>query len=322
MTDGFLERADFERAREVIRGRVHRTPTMSAGGIGAQLGLRLHLKAEVFQKTGSFKVRGVLNKLSSVSTEDRARGLVSMSAGNHAAALSWGAGAAGARATIVMPDGAAPSKIEATRGYGGEVVLTGGDLMEAVHDLERRRGLLFVHPYDDPAIMAGHGTIGLEILEDLPDVETVIVPIGGGGLIGGIAAALKHCRPGLRIIGVEPHGADAMTRALDAGAPVPIPRPSTIADGLGAPFAGRHTLRHVQRFVDQVVRVGDDSIAAALRLIVTRAKLAAEPSGAAPLAALLEGGADLRGSERVLCVVSGGNVDPDVLARLLAARSG
>jgi threonine dehydratase len=314
---GLLSGADIATARERIAARVHRTPTMSASTIGEMLGLRLYLKAELFQKTGSFKVRGVFNKLLTLSSDDSRRGLVSLSAGNHAAALAYGATAVGARATIVMPRNAVRSKIEATRAYGGEVVLTDGPLIDVVHDLIASRRLTLIHPFDDLAIMAGQGTVGLELLQDVPDLDAVIVPVGGGGLISGIAAAVKAARPTVRVVGVEPTGADGVTRGLAAGHPVTLDRTATIADGLTAPFAGEHTLRHIRQLVDDIVLVDDEDIVSALRLIVQRCKLAAEPSAAAPLAALLSEAVSLPGASVVACVVSGGNVDLDTLKRIL-----
>jgi threonine dehydratase len=299
--------ADIEAAKERIAGRVHRTPTFSATALGAMVGARLSLKAELFQKTGSFKVRGVMNKVLSLTPDERARGFVSCSAGNHAAALAFVAAAVGTRAAIVMPARAVPAKIEATRGYGGEVILTDGNVLETAREIERARGMTFVHPFDDLAVIAGHGTLGLEIVEDVPDVAVVVVPIGGGGLVSGIAAAVKLLRPGARVIGVEPMTADVMTQSLAQGAPVHIPYPKTIADGLAAPFTGEHNLRHVRAFVDEVVRVSDDDIARALRLIIERCKLAAEPAGAAAFAALLAKAATVPEGARVVCVVSGGN---------------
>ncbi len=308
MIDGLLELGDVEDARDRIAGRVHRTPLLSATSLGDLFGIRLSVKAELFQKTGSFKPRGVFNKLLQMGDADLARGLVSISAGNHAAALAYGARAVGARATIVMPSGALPSKIEATRSYGGEVVLTDGDLLEECLRIKEARGSTLVHPFDDPDVIAGQGTVGLEILEDAPDVEAILVPVGGGGLISGIAAAVKLQRPDVRVIGVEPSTADAMTRSLAEGRPMSIGHPVTVADGLAAPFAGEHTLRHVKRFVDRVVRVSDEDIVAALGLVFQRTKLAAEPSGAAGIAAL-GGHLDLRAGTRVVCVITGGNLD-------------
>jgi len=313
-----IELTDVRAARDRITGRLHRTPMLSARSLGEPQGLRLHLKAELLQKTGSFKPRGVLNKLLAMDPGERAHGLVSLSAGNHAAALAWGATAVGVRATIVMPATAVQAKVEATRRYGGEVVLTEGSLLDTCMALQRERGLTLVHPFDDPLIMAGQGTIGLEILEDLPDVDVVIVPLGGGGLVSGIATAIKAQRPATRVFGVEPTGADIVYRSLKAGKLLKLEgRPTTVADGLAAPFAGEHTQAQIARDVDEVVLVEDDAILQALTLIVQRAKLVPEPAGAAAVAALLAGAVTPKAGSTVACVVSGGNVDPALLRRIL-----
>jgi len=308
--------ADIQRAQARIGGRVHVTPVMSSTTVGDELGVRLHLKAELFQKTGSFKPRGVFSKLLSMDPAGRSRGLVSLSAGNHAAALAYGAAAVGATATIVMPASAMPSKVEATRRYGGEVVQTDGSLLAACLALQRERDLALVHPFDDLAVMAGQGTVGLELLEQVPGVGLVVVPVGGGGLISGIAAAVKLQHPSVRVVGVEPAGADAMSRSLERGAPAHLEKVDTIADGLAPPFAGEHTLAHVQRFVDEMVRVTDAEIIDAVRVLIQRCKLAAEPAGAAGLAALLAGKVSAAAGSSVVCVVSGGNIGLDVLKRL------
>lgn len=313
-----IELSDVLTARERIAGRVHRTPTLSARSLGDMAGVRLHLKAELLQKTGSFKVRGVLNKLLAMDPAERSRGLVSLSAGNHAAALAWGAGAVGTRAAIVMPATAVQSKIDATRAYGGEVVLTDGNLLDTCLALQKERGLTLVHPFDDPLVIAGQGTIGMEILEDVPDVELVLVPVGGGGLLSGIAAALKGRRPDTWVVGVEPTGADIVYRSLKAGKPLRLEtRPNTVADGLAAPFAGEHTQAQIQRDVDDVVLVDDEAILRALKLIMERAKLVPEPAGAAAFAALLAGAVKPEPGAVVVCVVSGGNVDPALLRRIV-----
>lgn len=311
--DRLLQREDFERARERIGDRVHRTPLLSCATLSHRYDADLRLKAELFQKTGSFKIRGVLNKLLGLPERERARGLVSISAGNHAAALAYAATLLGTRATVIMPARAVASKVEATRGYGGEVVLTEDDLLRTCRQIERERGLVFVHPFDDLEIMAGHGTLGLEVAEELADVATVVVPVGGGGLIGGTAAALKALRPELRVVGVEPEGADGMTRSLARGSPVHLESTDTIADGLAAPFVGAHNLAHVRAFVDEVVTVPDHRIREATRALLFHAKLAAEPAGAAALAALAAGAVRRPGRGTVCCVVSGGNVDRAVL---------
>jgi threonine dehydratase len=308
---------DIQRAQARIGGRVRITPVMSSATIGDELGVRLALKAELFQKTGSFKPRGVFNKLLSMDPADRSRGLVSLSAGNHAAALAYGAAAAGATATIVMPAGAMSSKVEATRRYGGEVVQTDGSLLDACLALQGERDLTMVHPFDDLAVMAGQGTVGLELLEQVPDADMVVVPVGGGGLISGIAAAVKLQHSSVRVVGVEPEGADAMSQSLKQGAPAHLEKVDTIADGLAPPFAGEHTFRHVQQFVDEMVRVTDSEIIDALQVLLQRCKLAAEPAGAASLAALLAGKISPAAGSTVVCVISGGNIGLNVLKQVL-----
>jgi threonine dehydratase len=312
-----LELEDIERARVRIVGRVHATPMMSSATVGDELGVRLHLKAELFQKTGSFKPRGVFSKLLSMDPADLSRGLVSLSAGNHAAALAYGATAVGAKATIVMPASAMRSKVEATRRYGGDVVQTEGSLLAACLALQQERDLTLVHPFDDLAVMAGQGTVGLELLRQVPGAGMVVVPVGGGGLISGIAAAVKLQNPSVRVVGVEPAGADAMSRSLEEGTPAHLDQVDTIADGLAPPFAGEHTFAHVQAFVDEMVRVTDREIVDALGVLIQRCKLAAEPSGAASLAALTSGRVTPAAGSTVVCVISGGNIGPDVLKQLL-----
>jgi len=309
--------SDLQAARSRLVGRVHRTPLLSARSLGEQVGARLWLKAELFQKTGSFKPRGVLNKLLTLSEADRGRGLVSLSAGNHAQALAWGAAQLGEHAVVIMPARAARSKVEATKAYGGEVILTEQPLLEVCEQVRAERGLVLVHPFDDPVVIAGAGTVGLEVSEDSPGVGTVIVPVGGGGLISGVAAALKGGRHDIRVIGVEPEGSDVMSRSLASGHPEQLGRSETIADGLAAPFVGDHTLAHTKQFVDRVVRVSDDAIRAAMRRLLERAKLVVEPAGAASYAALLEEQVE-PGDDPVVCIVSGGNVDPALLRQVLA----
>jgi threonine dehydratase len=285
--------------------------------LGDELGVRLRLKAELFQKTGSFKPRGVFSKLLAMDPAVRSRGLVSLSAGNHAAALAYGATAMGVKATIVMPATAMRSKVEATKRYGGDVIQTEGSLLEACLALQQERDLTLVHPFDDLAVMAGQGTVGLELLGQVPGADMVVVPVGGGGLISGIAAAVKLQHPSVSVVGVEPDGADAMSRSMEQGAPAHLDNVDTIADGLAPPFAGEHTFAHVQRFVDEMVRVTDREIVDALGVLMQRCKLAAEPSGVASLAALTSGRVTPAAGATVVCVISGGNIGPDVLKRLL-----
>jgi threonine ammonia-lyase medium form len=302
-------------ARERISHQVHVTPVTTARLLGRDAGIELLLKCENFQKTGSFKARGALNKVSLLGDTGRERGVVTVSAGNHAQALAWAARTVGVRATVVMPANASRAKADASSAYGAEVVRHGTafEAFDRARQLATERGLIFVHPFDDDEIMAGAGTAGLEILEQVADLDAVIVPVGGGGLIGGIAAAIKQVRPSVRVYGVEPRGAAAMRASLDSGHAVRLDRVETIADGLAAPMAGALNYDIVRRYVDDVVLVTDEEITSALRALLSRAKLVAEPAGAAAVAALLEHKLPLRPAARVVAVVSGGNVD---LARL------
>ncbi|HSR70382.1 MAG TPA: threonine/serine dehydratase [Acidobacteriota bacterium] len=312
--------ADVEKAARVIEGKLHRTPTVRSASLSEETGLDLHFKLEMFQKTGSFKVRGVLNKLSSLSLEDKRRGVVSMSSGNHAQALSFGARLQGIEATIVMPSWSKAGKVAATRSYGGEVVLTEGPLMDEVARLQQERGLTFVHPFDDPLVMAGQGTLALEMLEDAPEIDVALVTIGGGGLISGIAAALKGRRPEVRIIGIEPRGAPAMTDSLAQGSPARLESVDTICDGLAAPFAGEHTFEVVRRHVEQVLLVEDEDTVQAMALILERLKVVPEASAAAALVPILTRQVEIAPGSRVACVLCGGNVDPQTLGQLLSNR--
>jgi threonine dehydratase len=272
-------------------------------------GVSLSLKAEPFQKTGSFKVRGVFNRVALLSEESRQRGLIGISAGNHAAALAYAASVEGIQATLVMPAHANPNKVAATRAYGANVVLHGDvfGAFEKMEELRAREGLTLVHPFNDEAVIAGHGTAGIEILEDVPDADLVLVPTGGGGLLSGIAAAIKFMRPETRVIGVEPEGAACVRAGLDAGRVVRLERITTIADGLAPPMSGEVVLEHVRAFVDDVIKVEDRHILDAMALIMSRAKLVVEPSGAAGLAALVAGAVRPRPGERVVVMASGGN---------------
>ncbi|MDQ6830598.1 MAG: pyridoxal-phosphate dependent enzyme [Gemmatimonadota bacterium] len=306
-------------ARARIAGRVHQTPLFSATLIGRQCGVQLSLKCESFQKTGSFKARGALNAVMLLSDDARSRGVVTVSAGNHAQALAWAAASAGVRCTVVMPATASETKAAASAGYGAEVIRhgTGAEAFGRANEIAKEHGMTFVHPFDDPMVLAGAGTTGLEILEQAPDVEVVIVPIGGGGLIGGVASAIKQLRPDVHIIGVEPEGAAAMRQSIDAGHPVRLASLNTIADGLAAPFAGDIAFEVVTRFVDDVVLVTDAEISAAMSILLSRAKLLAEPAGAAATAALLAKKISAADGKRVVSIVSGGNVDLDRLRTLI-----
>jgi threonine dehydratase len=315
-----LDLPTIRAARARVAAHVHVTPVLSATMLGDRRGVRLVLKCESFQKTGSFKPRGALNRLLQLGDEERRRGVVTFSAGNHAQALAWASRVAGVRATVVMPAAASPAKAEASRGYGAEVVLHGANGMEALarmKEIQAERGLTFVHPFDDEEIQAGTGTVALELLEQVDDVDVIVVAIGGGGLIAGIATAAKAIRPTVRVYGVEPEGAAAMRRSLDEGHAVTLPSVKTIADGLAAPMAGDRAFEVVKRYVDDVVVIPDDAIAAAVRDLVIYAKLVTEPAGAASVAGVLSGAVPVKAAERVACIVSGGNVDAAKLAALL-----
>ena len=285
-------------------------------------GCRVHLKMENLQKTGSFKPRGALITMMGLTSEEMGRGVITVSAGNHAQGVAYAASVLGCPATVVMPASASTAKVEAARGYGAEVILHGAvkDLFPKMEEIRQERSLFFVHPFDAPGTVAGQGTIGLEILDDVPDADLVLVGIGGGGLISGIALAIKESRPGTRIIGVEPIGAPAMRRSLDQGGPVRLERIETIADGLAAPFAGTLNYEIVKRYVDDVLLVSDDEIRAAMRLLLERCKVLVEPAGAAATAALVSGRVPVREGTRVVSVVSGGNISAERLAELLAHR--
>lgn len=305
--------SEIQAAAERLAGTVHRTPILSSRAIGERAGVALRLKCECFQKTGSFKPRGALNKVLSLAAAERARGLVTVSAGNHAQAVAWAAKHVGVPCVVVMPTNAPRSKLDAVRGYGAEVVLHDdrATLFDKLHEVERERGLTFVHPFDDPVVLAGAGTVGLEILEDAPDVEVVVVPVGGGGLMGGVTSAIKGLAPAVRVVAVELAAGPGLGPALAAGKPVPVPRPAdTLADGMTPPFVGALPLE-IARSVDEIVTVTEQEIIAAIALLMTRAKLYVEGSGAAATAALVAGKLKLRDGARVVSIVSGGNVDPD-----------
>jgi threonine dehydratase len=307
-------------AQRRIAGRVHVTPMLSSTMLAEQSGVaHLAFKCETMQKTGSFKVRGALNAIMQLDEASRARGIVTVSAGNHAQACAWAARSVGARCTVVMPATASESKAAASAGYGATVIRhgTGAEAFAHAHALAKEHGYALVHPFDDLHVAAGAATAGLEIMEQAPDAEVVVVPIGGGGLIAGVAAAIKQAHPHVKVFGVEPEGAAAMRKSLDAGHPVRLETLNTIADGLAAPFAGEITYPIVRDLVDDVVLVTDAEIAAAMSLVLSRVKLLTEPAGAAATAALLAHKISGAQGKRVVTILSGGNVDLDRLKSLI-----
>lgn len=313
---------DLTGARDRIAGHIRRTPLMSASRLGDTAGIFLSLKCESFQKTGSFKARGALNAILKLDAAQKARGVITVSAGNHAQAVAFAATMAGVRSTVVMPAKASPLKVAASRGYGADVMLHGSSSIEAfarAKELEKERGLVFVHPFDDANVCAGAGTVGLELVdEDRAEMDTLVVSIGGGGLIAGIASAVRARGLKTRIVGVEPEGAAAMRKSLDAGRPMQLETIDTIADGLSAPMAGELTFPIVRDLVDDVVLVSDNEIRSAMRDLLSSAKLVAEPAAAAALAAVMEKRVGAQPGSRVVVVVSGGNVDLTRLAEIAA----
>ncbi len=314
-----ITKDDVTAARHRIQPHIHQTPVISSTRLGNRAGgVHLALKCESMQRTGSFKARGALNAMMQLSHADKAKGVVTVSAGNHAQALAWAAGMVGSECIAVMPEGASRSKIEATEGYGGRVELVGGEKARAFERAQQiaSEGRVMVHPFEDPRVAAGQGTVGLELLEQCPDMQLLVVPIGGGGLISGVATAIKSENPHVRIIGVEPEGAATMRKSLDAGSPQQI-SVETVADGLAAPMVGAMTLEATRRYVDDVILVTDEEILAAMRDLLVFAKLVVEPAAAAGIAALMTGKVKADRGSSVVAILSGGNVDVARLKTLL-----
>jgi threonine dehydratase len=311
-----VSREDVEHARTVVAGRVHRTPTFSSRALGVSL------KAELFQKTGSFKVRGALNKIASLSAEERERGVITVSAGNAGQAVAWAAREEGVDALIVTWRTADALKLAAMRGYGATVDTEAEGPTTAfarMHEVMAETGRTLVHPFDDPLVIAGQGTVGLEIVEDCPAPDVVLVGVGGGGLVSGIAVAVKGRYPDGRVIGVEPEGSDALRQALEAGRPVPV-TPHTAADALTGPFAGDNCLAICRELEVESVLVSEEELFEAFRWLYARTKLACELGAAAATAALLSGKVPVETGATVVSVVSGGNVAPEQAAAILRGQ--
>jgi threonine dehydratase len=323
-TTAVLTLDDIHAARERIAGRLHRTPLLSSRTLSEVAGADVHMKAELLQRTGSFKPRGVLNKLATLSEEEKARGVISISAGNHAQALAYASAVERIDALVVMWQTASPMKIAAARGYGATIDMEAPDIPAAfdrLDQLQAETGRTLVHPYDDPLVMAGQGTVGLEILEDFPDVDVVLVPVGGGGLVSGIATAVKGLRPDARVVAVEPERSPALHESLKAGEPVTVEAMS-IADGLNGPYAGANCVRVCTELGVESVLVSEAALEQAFRFVYGRMKLACEVAGAATTAALLEGKIELGPGQKVAAVVSGGNVAAKTAVAILARDEG
>jgi threonine dehydratase len=308
----FLELKDFRAAHAVIAPHIHRTPVIRSETLSRLCGAQVYLKAELFQKAGSYKVRGPLNVLSRMSPHEKARGLICASAGNHAQGVARAARIHGVPAVVVMSHAAKAAKIDATRDYGAEVILHGqvwDDAYARSLEIMAERGLTYVHPFDDPVLIAGQGGVGLEFIEDVPDLDVVLVPIGGGGLISGCAMAMKAVNPAIRIIGVEAAGAPGMKRSVEAGSVVTLESIGPMVDGLVVRRVGSYTFEVVRKFVDDIVLVDERRIFDAVVWCMERLKLVPEGAAAAPVAALLAGLVPIKSHERVGCVLSGGNLD-------------
>ena len=311
--------ADVQAARERLRGAIYYSPCPHSQMLSALTGQQVYLKLENLQMTGSFKERGALNRIAMLTPEQAARGVVAASAGNHAQGVAYHATARGIRALIVMPLATPLVKVTATRGFGAEVVLHGANYDEACEEATRlctAQGMTFIHPFDDASVMAGQGTIGLELLEQVPQLEAVVVPIGGGGLIGGIGCAIKELRPEIRIVGVQTSRLPSMLAARAEGHPVTVEPSTTIADGIAVRRAGDVTFPVVEKYVDEIVTVDEDEIASAILVLLEREKTLAEGAGATALAALLQKKTTLLGAHTAV-LVCGGNIDVTLLSRII-----
>jgi len=308
--------ADIHKAYSNISINIHRTPISTSTYLSQKFNSKIFFKQELFQKTGSFKIRGVLNKLSSLSSDQLKKGIISLSSGNHAQAVAYGSKIYNISSTIVMPTYSTKSKIEATKGYGAKVIITDEDLISVVNEIQKETNATLIHPFDDDHIIAGQGTLGLEITEDMPDIDHIFTAIGGGGLISGICIAMKAHNPKIKIIGIEPEGADGMRQSLEKRKPVTLDSINTIADGLSAPFIGEKNFEIVQKHIDQLITVSDKEIIETMWLIFERTKLFVEPSAAAGLAPILFDKYKLPINSKAMFILCGGNIDKEKLIQI------
>jgi threonine dehydratase len=315
----FVSLTQIKQARSNLAGVIIPTPLQDSSTFSKLSGNQIYLKTENLQKTGSFKIRGAYNKIANLKSEEQSRGVVAFSAGNHGAGTAYAAQRLGIRATVVMPENPVPSKKNAIESYGARAIEYGTTsiaMFEKAFQLHQDEGLTMVHPFDDLDVIAGQGTIGLELLNELPELDAVIVPVSGGGLISGIAAAVKEIKPTIKVIGVNTEGATAMHTSLQHGHPVEVEKVNTIADGLMAKKPGDFTFAHTKRYVDDLVLVKESEIAECVSLMAERAKLVVEPSGAAAMAALINGHIHLR-NKKVAVMVSGGNISFELYQTLI-----
>lgn len=311
--------ADVQAARERLRGSIYYSPCPHSQMLSALTGQQIYLKLENLQMTGAFKERGALNRIAMLTPEQAAHGVIAASAGNHAQGVAYHATKRGIRSIIVMPLATPLVKVTATRNFGAHIVLHGANYDEANEEAKRictEEGMTFIHPFDDPAVMAGQGTIGLELLEQVPELQAVVVPIGGGGLIGGIACAIKESRPDIRVIGVQTSRLPSMAEAVRQHHPVTLDSATTIADGIAVRRAGEVTFPVIQKYVDEIVTVDEDEIASAILVLLEREKTLAEGAGATALAALIQKKTTLK-EQHTAVIVSAGNIDVTLLSRII-----
>ena len=311
---------DIKRAYERLSGRVRHTPILRGSILDTTLGCKVFFKLECLQLTGSFKIRGATNKILSLTEEEKEKGIIASSSGNHAMGVAYAAKMLGIKATLVLPENAPQSKTDGTKSLGADVVLHGFDSIQRyqkLYEIKAEKGYTLVHSYDDPALIAGQGTSGYEIIQDLPDVDTVVIPLGGGGLLAGIAVALKETNPSVRVIGVEPEAIPRYSESRKAGKPVQVPMGETVADGLMITKTGKNNYPLIQKYVDEIVTVGDEYIYQALNEIVFKAKVLVEPSAAIGVAAALGKKIQLKPDLKVCFFLSGGNIGRDKLVEFI-----
>jgi threonine dehydratase len=303
------------KAKKVIEGKINKTPLIFSKNISKKFDAELYLKPEVFQKTGSFKIRGVFNKLHYLKGEEK--GVVTLSAGSHALSLAYAASRIGIPSVAVMPKTTPQDKVKAVEGYGMNVILADGNLRSVCADIQDKDGFVMIHPFDDNLIIAGQGTIGLEILDELPDIDIVFVPVGGGGLISGVSAAIKSQNPDVKIVGVEPLGSPTMFQSIQKSKTVYLKDRKTVAESLAAPYVGEHTLNYAKKYVDHWVLVSDEEIIEALRFIWKEHKIKVEPAGAVALAAFLFRKVQIPKDSKSVCLLTGGNINEERFNKFL-----